>query len=160
MRQRPGVGIGLLGVALAFGLTVLTGAYTFGPISGGHFNPAVSFQASTARRGDQRQAAEAAHHEAVDSRRWVIGVECEVLGSRQKSGEDDLRLEASQWRADAEVDPASEREVVLRSRSIEHHVVGPVVLSRIPVGCTSEEEHGRPCCDGDPAHFGRPSGVA
>ena len=38
----PGVGIGLLGVALAFGLTVLTGAYAFGPISGGHFNPAVS----------------------------------------------------------------------------------------------------------------------
>jgi len=38
----PGVGIGLLGVSLAFGLTVLTGAYTLGPISGGHFNPAVS----------------------------------------------------------------------------------------------------------------------
>lgn len=36
------LGIGLLGVALAFGLTVLTGAYTFGHISGGHFNPAVS----------------------------------------------------------------------------------------------------------------------
>jgi aquaporin Z len=38
----PGVGIGLLGVSLAFGLTVLTGAYAFGPISGGHFNPAVT----------------------------------------------------------------------------------------------------------------------
>ncbi len=38
----PGVGIGWLGVSLAFGLTVLTGAYAFGPISGGHFNPAVS----------------------------------------------------------------------------------------------------------------------
>ena len=38
----PDVGIGLLGVSLAFGLTVLTGAYAFGPISGGHFNPAVS----------------------------------------------------------------------------------------------------------------------
>ena len=38
----PQVGIGLLGVALAFGLTVLTGAYALGPISGGHFNPAVS----------------------------------------------------------------------------------------------------------------------
>ena len=36
------LGIGLLGVALAFGLTVLTGAYAFGHISGGHFNPAVS----------------------------------------------------------------------------------------------------------------------
>ena len=38
----PEVGIGLHGVSLAFGLTVLTGAYAFGPISGGHFNPAVS----------------------------------------------------------------------------------------------------------------------
>jgi aquaporin Z len=38
----PQVGIGLLGVSFAFGLTVLTGAYAFGPISGGHFNPAVS----------------------------------------------------------------------------------------------------------------------
>ncbi len=35
-------GIGLLGVSLAFGLTVLTGAYALGHISGGHFNPAVS----------------------------------------------------------------------------------------------------------------------
>ena len=38
----PGVGIGLLGVSMAFGLTVVTGAYALGPISGGHFNPAVS----------------------------------------------------------------------------------------------------------------------
>jgi aquaporin Z len=38
----PGVGIGLHGVALAFGLTVLTMAYAVGHISGGHFNPAVS----------------------------------------------------------------------------------------------------------------------
>jgi aquaporin Z len=38
----PNVGIGLHGVALAFGLTVLSGAYALGPISGGHFNPAVS----------------------------------------------------------------------------------------------------------------------
>ena len=38
----PGLGIGLAGVSLAFGLTVLTGAYSLGPISGGHFNPAVT----------------------------------------------------------------------------------------------------------------------
>jgi len=38
----PGLGIGFTGVSLAFGLSVLTAAYAFGPISGGHFNPAVS----------------------------------------------------------------------------------------------------------------------
>jgi aquaporin Z len=38
----PEVGIGLLGVSLAFGLTVLTMAYTVGHVSGGHFNPAVT----------------------------------------------------------------------------------------------------------------------
>jgi aquaporin Z len=38
----PGLGIGFLGVALAFGLTVLTMAYAVGHVSGGHFNPAVT----------------------------------------------------------------------------------------------------------------------
>ena len=38
----PGLGIGFLGVSLAFGLTVLTMAYAVGHVSGGHFNPAVT----------------------------------------------------------------------------------------------------------------------
>ena len=38
----PELGIGFLGVAFAFGLTVLTMAYAVGHISGGHFNPAVT----------------------------------------------------------------------------------------------------------------------
>jgi aquaporin Z len=48
----PEVGIGLLGVSLAFGLTVLTMAYTVGHISGGHFNPAVSLGLAVAGRFD------------------------------------------------------------------------------------------------------------
>jgi aquaporin Z len=46
----PTVGVGLLGVALAFGLTVLAGVYAIGPISGAHFNPAVSVGLACAGR--------------------------------------------------------------------------------------------------------------
>ncbi|AZL58194.1 aquaporin Z [Tabrizicola piscis] len=50
----PDVGIGLLGVSLAFGLTVLTMAYAVGGISGGHFNPAVSLGLALAGRFEMR----------------------------------------------------------------------------------------------------------
>src|SRR5579871_2444290 len=48
----PQLGIAFAGVALAFGLTVLTMAYAVGGISGGHFNPAVTVGLATAGRFD------------------------------------------------------------------------------------------------------------
>src|SRR5215469_6808486 len=53
----PALGIGYAGVALAFGLTVVTGAYAFGPISGGHFNPAVTIGVWSAGRFPTRDLA-------------------------------------------------------------------------------------------------------
>jgi aquaporin Z len=51
----PFVGVGLLGVAFAFGLTVLAGVYAIGPISGAHFNPAVSVGLAIAGRFSWRE---------------------------------------------------------------------------------------------------------
>ncbi|MFG6502459.1 aquaporin [Microbacterium sp. P05] len=52
-----GLNIGFLGVALALGLTVVGGAYAWGPISGGHFNPAVTIGIAVAGRFSWRLVA-------------------------------------------------------------------------------------------------------
>ena len=50
----PG-GVGMVGVALAFGLTVITGMYALGAVSGGHFNPAITLGLATAGRFPMRE---------------------------------------------------------------------------------------------------------
>lgn len=48
------LGIGFVGVSLAFGLTVVVGAYAWGPVSGGHFNPAITLGLAAAGRFEWR----------------------------------------------------------------------------------------------------------
>ncbi len=61
----PGTGIGFLGVAVAFGLTLVSGIYALGAISGGHFNPAVTVGLATAGRFPSRDSPSWELREAV-----------------------------------------------------------------------------------------------
>jgi aquaporin Z len=83
------LGIGLLGIALAFGLTVLTAAYALGPISGGHFNPAVSLGLCAAGRFSARDLAP---YMAVQV---VAGLAAAIFLLMVATGSPDFQLAAS-----------------------------------------------------------------
>jgi hypothetical protein len=63
-----GLGIGFVGVSLAFGLTVLTMAYAVGHVSGGHFNPAVTIGAAVANITSTRVASTAPPRSSCEHR--------------------------------------------------------------------------------------------
>jgi aquaporin Z len=74
-----GLGIGFVGVSLAFGLTVLTMAYAVGHLSGGHFNPAITLGLAAARRFDSKEVVPYVVTQvlaaiAASSALWVIAI--------------------------------------------------------------------------------------
>ncbi|MFN0103236.1 MAG: aquaporin Z [Bryobacteraceae bacterium] len=81
----PGVGIGLLGVSLAFGLTVLTMAYAIGHLSGCHLNPAVSIGLTVGKRFP---AAELPHYIAAQLLGGIAGAGTLLVIASGKAGFD------------------------------------------------------------------------
>lgn len=81
----PSVGIGFLGVSLAFGLTVLTMAYAIGHISGCHLNPAVSIGLAVARRFP---ATELVHYIAAQVLGGIAGAGTLLLIASGRAGFD------------------------------------------------------------------------
>ena len=81
----PNVGIGLLGVSLAFGLTVLTMAYAIGHISGCHLNPAVSIGLVVGKRFP---AAELPHYIAAQVLGAIAGAGTLLVIASGKAGFD------------------------------------------------------------------------
>jgi len=87
------LGIGFVGVSLAFGLTVLTGAYAFGHVSGGHFNPAVTLGLVAGRRFPIRDAA------GYIVAQLIGGIVAAGVLAVVASGKDGFSLEASGFAA-------------------------------------------------------------
>jgi aquaporin Z len=94
------LGIGLVGVSLAFGLTVVTGAYALGHISGGHFNPAVSLGVLAARRIKTREAAAYVGAQVIGGilgMAILVAIATGVDGFKIGTGEGESTLAANGW---------------------------------------------------------------
>jgi aquaporin Z len=94
------LGIGLVGVSLAFGLTVVTGAYALGHISGGHFNPAVSLGVLAARRIAVREAAAYVGAQVIGGilgMAILVAIASGIDGFRIGTGEGESTLAANGW---------------------------------------------------------------
>ena len=81
----PQLGIGFAGVALAFGLTVLTMVYALGPVSGGHFNPAVTVGLAVAGRFPK---GEVLHYVAAQVLGGIAGAAILYVVATGKAGAD------------------------------------------------------------------------
>ena len=81
----PQLGIGFAGVAFAFGLTVLTMVYAVGPVSGGHFNPAVTVGLAVAGRFPK---GEVLHYVAAQVLGGVAGAAILYVIATGKAGAD------------------------------------------------------------------------
>jgi aquaporin Z len=96
----PNAGIGFLGVSLAFGLTVVTGAYALGHISGGHFNPAVTLGVLTARRIEAREAGAYVVAQVIGGilgMAIVVAIATGVDGFKIGIGQGESNLAANGW---------------------------------------------------------------
>jgi aquaporin Z len=96
----PNAGIGFLGVSVAFGLTVVTGAYALGHISGGHFNPAVTLGVLTARRIQVREAAAYVGAQVIGGilgMAILVAIATGVDGFKIGTGEGESTLAANGW---------------------------------------------------------------
>jgi aquaporin Z len=94
------LGIGLAGVSLAFGLTVLTGAYAFGHISGGHFNPAVTLGVLVSGRIEVRDAIAYVVAQligAILGTAVIVAIAGGVDGFSIGTGEGDTNLAINGW---------------------------------------------------------------
>jgi len=94
------LGIGLVGVSLAFGLTVMTAAYALGHISGGHFNPAVSLGVLAARRINVREAGAYVGAQVIGGilgMAILVAIATGVDGFKLGTGEGESNLAANGW---------------------------------------------------------------